>query len=103
MSQWKFLAKTSDLKSGQMTTIQIENKSVLLMRTQDKFYACNELCPHEEISLALGALQGQYIKCSLHGSRFDLSTGKAMDEPAEDDLKLYPLKIDGEKILIKLE
>ena len=44
----------------------------------------------------MGALQGDKVKCPLHGSRFCLRDGQALDDPAEVDLECYPARFtDG--------
>ena len=34
-------------------------------------------------------LDGERIKCSLHGSRFSLATGEPMDDPADTPIRTY--------------
>ena len=97
------LATLDDVKPGQMFCVEHNGKRILLANVDGTVYACNEMCPHEEVSLALGALQGNLLKCSLHGSRFDLTTGKVLDEPADEDLKVYPVKIEGNAICVAIE
>jgi nitrite reductase/ring-hydroxylating ferredoxin subunit len=62
----------------------------------------DETCTHEEASLSTGVLQGELVKCPLHGSRFSVCTGKALEEPAEEDLRTYPVRLEGGRILIGL-
>ena len=94
------LATLDDVKPGKMLCVTHNGNRILLANVDGTVYACDEMCPHEEISLGLGALQGTRLKCSLHGSRFDLLTGKVLDEPCEEDLKIYPVKIDGDAICV---
>ena len=97
-----FAAKLADVKPGKMFRVKLDDKLLLLANVDGTIHACDEMCTHEEVSLALGALQGNCIKCSLHGSRFDLLTGKALDEPADEDLRIYPVKIEGDSILVMI-
>ena len=55
-----------------------------------------------DASLAKGSLHGHCVKCPLHGSRFDLSTGEALDEPAEDPVNTYEVRVEGDDILVAL-
>jgi len=95
-----FAAKLDDVKPGKMFRVELEGKLILLANANGTVHACDEMCTHEDVSLSLGALQGNCIKCSLHGSRFDLLTGKPIDEPADEDLRIYPVKIEGDSILV---
>jgi len=65
-------------------------------------YAVDDLCTHEDASLSKGSLHGECVKCPLHGSRFRLPTGEALDDPAEIPLNTYEVKIDGDDILVNV-
>jgi 3-phenylpropionate/trans-cinnamate dioxygenase ferredoxin subunit len=43
------------------------------------------------------------IECPLHAARFNISTGKCTAGPGGRDLKVYPLRVEGDRILIKVE
>jgi len=100
---YKFAAKLSQVGVGKMFRVQLDGKLLLLANVDGTIHACDEMCTHEEVSLSLGALQGNCLKCSLHGSRFDLLTGKALDEPADEDLRIYPVKIEDDSILVNIQ
>jgi len=97
------LANIGDLAPGDMTCVTIAGKGVLLANVDGTFYATDDMCTHEDARLCTGSLKDEYVKCPLHGSRFNLKTGKVMDDPADEDLRTYPLKIEGNKILICLD
>lgn len=98
-----FAAKLERVGVGKMFRVQLEGKLLLLANVEGTIHACDEMCTHEDVSLSLGALQGNCLKCSLHGSRFDLLTGKPLDEPADEDLRIYPVKIEGDSILVDIK
>jgi len=98
-----FAAKLADVAPGTMFRVELDGKRILLVNAEGTIHACDEMCTHEEVSLALGALKGNCIKCSLHGSRFDLLTGKPLDEPADEDLRIYPVRIEGDSILVDVK
>ena len=45
-------------------------------------------------------LRGELVKCPLHGSRFNVCTGAALEEPAEENLRTYPVRLEGGRILV---
>jgi len=94
------VAIMSTLAVGTMMRIDHKGTRYLLANADGTVYACDEMCTHEDASLYLGALQGDCLKCPLHGSRFDLKTGKPLDEPADEDLKLYPVKVENNTIYV---
>ena len=42
------------------------------------------------------------IECPLHGGRFDIRTGEALSAPVSIDLKTYPVKVVGGRVLVDL-
>lgn len=43
------------------------------------------------------------IECPLHGGRFDICTGKALSAPVYEDLRIYPVKVDGDRIYVQID
>ena len=85
-----------------MFRVELEGKLILLANANGTVHACDEMCTHEGFWLEWGAWQGDWLKCSLHGSRLDLKTGKPLDEPAYEDLAVYPVKVEDNKIFVAL-
>jgi 3-phenylpropionate/trans-cinnamate dioxygenase ferredoxin subunit len=42
------------------------------------------------------------VECWLHGSCFDLRTGKPTGPPASAPVATYPVKIDGDDVFVTL-
>ncbi len=59
-------------------------------------HAVSDVCSHADVSLSEGEVDGCTIECWLHGSRFDLRTGKPTGLPATKPVPVYPVKIEGE-------
>ena len=102
MSKVKIATKSS-IKPGQLMATEINGHSYLLANVNGNFYVTDELCTHEDWSLANGALKDHCVECPLHGSRFDLRTGKPQEEPATESLRTYPVQVEGEDIYIELD
>lgn len=96
------LAELDQLGIGKMIRVDVVDKRIMLANVDGTVYAVDDMCTHEDASLTMGALQGECVKCPLHGSRFDLKTGKALDEPADEALVVYPVRLDGNSILVDL-
>ncbi len=81
-----------------------DGKPYALYRTaDDRYFATDGLCTHEYAELSDGFVQGTIIECPLHNGRFDFTTGEAKGAPACVDLQTYPVKVEGGRILIKLD
>ncbi len=97
------MADVGEVAPGKMKCVQIEGRRILLANVDGTIYAADDMCTHEDASLSTGSLHGEYVKCPLHGSRFNLRTGQVMEEPAEEDLRTYPVRIEDGGILVGIE
>ena len=95
---WIAIASVDDLDVDQMKPVDIGGQRLLLVRTETTFYLISEMCSHEDYSLALGCIKGERIKCSLHGSYFDLSNGQPLDEPADEPIDVFPIRVEAGKV-----
>lgn len=95
---WQPVAHVGDLEDGQMKAVTVDGHRCLVVLAEGRYYVVDEMCSHEDYSLALGCIKGSRIKCSLHGSYFDLATGAALDEPADEPIRSYPVKVDADTI-----
>jgi 3-phenylpropionate/trans-cinnamate dioxygenase ferredoxin subunit len=87
----------TELAPGQMVRLELNGHRILLANSDGDFLAVENNCSHEDVPLHLGCLEGDRIRCSLHGSRFDLKTGQPLDEPADEPIRTYETRqIDGE-------
>ncbi|PUB76099.1 MAG: non-heme iron oxygenase ferredoxin subunit [gamma proteobacterium symbiont of Ctena orbiculata] len=102
-NDWVQVARCDELQPGRMKRVDIDGRHYLIVNANGRIYAVDDLCSHEEVSLYLGCIQGDSIKCSLHGSRFSLKNGKPLDEPATEPIKTYPTKISSDLIYLHVE
>ena len=96
------VASLQDLKTSKLMCVKPRGLRIALAYIDGKVFAIDDLCSHEDASLSKGSLHGECIKCPLHGSRFDLNTGAALDEPADEAVKTYPVRVEGESILVRI-
>jgi 3-phenylpropionate/trans-cinnamate dioxygenase ferredoxin subunit len=94
------VADEHELAPGQMKTVAIAGRRILLVNAEGTHYAVDEMCSHEDYSLALGCVKDRSIKCSLHGSYFDLATGEPTEEPASEPIRTYPVRVADGKVWV---
>jgi len=93
-------ARAGELAPGRMKRVDLAGRRILLANVNGRYCAVDDTCTHEEASLSRGVLKGEFVKCPLHNSRFNVCTGKAMEEPAEEDLRTYPVREEGDRVLV---
>ncbi|MGK0501038.1 MAG: 3-phenylpropionate/trans-cinnamate dioxygenase ferredoxin subunit [Oceanicoccus sp.] len=95
-------AKASDIAQGKTLCVEIDNIEILICHSKEGFYAVNNMCSHADEKLSLGKLKDCRILCPLHGAAFDIRNGEALSKPARDPITSYPLKLEGDSILVAL-
>ena len=94
--QYHEVAKLKELPNGSAMRVEVDGVEVALVHTEGQVYAIDDVCSHAEVSLSEGEVQGCFIECWLHGSRFDLLTGAPTGLPATRPVAVYPVHvIDG--------
>ncbi|MEP6697657.1 MAG: non-heme iron oxygenase ferredoxin subunit [Pseudonocardiales bacterium] len=84
--------------------VEIDGVPVCIVKADGgDVYAINDVCSHADVSLSEGDVEDTTIECWLHGSRFDLTTGRPTGLPATQPVPVYPTKIDGDEILVRLK
>jgi len=83
------VAGVADIAPGKFIKVTVDGRAYIVAQVEDRFYAVEDNCSHEDYPLSYGCLDGKRIKCSLHGSRFSLETGQPEDEPADAPIATY--------------
>jgi len=65
-------------------------------------YAVQDLCTHDDGPLGEGTLVDGQIQCPRHGARFDVKTGAVGRMPAIVPIRVYPVKVEGEDVLVQI-
>ena len=94
------VAEVSDLAVGEMMVVEVDGERVLLVNVEGNVYACDDVCSHAFASLSEGDLNGVEVECPLHGSAFNVTTGEVNSPPADESIKTYQLRIEGQDILL---
>lgn len=92
-----------DIPLEEMRCISLSDRNLLVAHTREGIFVADEMCTHEDARLCDGNLSGTRVKCPLHGSRFELTTGKVLDDPAETDLVIYPVTIIEQAIYVSID
>ncbi len=97
------VAKTDDVKPGQLKSFPVDGKRVLIANVQGTFFATQDLCTHDNGTLADGELIGDEIECPRHGGRFSAKTGEVRALPPMFPIKTYPVRIEGDEIKVSFD
>lgn len=100
------VGKTSDIPEGEARRFVADRIEVAVANLGNgMFLAVDDVCSHAEASLSEGEVDtdDETIECPRHGSVFDLSTGQPRSLPATLPVLSFPVKVEGDTIMIELE
>jgi nitrite reductase/ring-hydroxylating ferredoxin subunit len=88
------------LRVGQMFPVKVGSENVLVCRTESGVYAVENRCTHMESPLYGGAIEGDAIRCPLHGLKYDLRTGEPFTMGRLDHLRTYAVTIEDDNVFV---
>ena len=93
----------SDLPEEGAISVVLDGKPIDIARSNGEIFAIADICSHADVALSEGDVEDCAIECWLHGSRFDLRTGKPTGLPATKAVATYSVTVEGDDVLVKLE
>ena len=92
----------ADLAPESAMAVHVGRADIAVVHSDGAFYAIADECSHAAIPLSEGDVEHGEIECYLHGSRFDLKTGRPLGLPATQPVAVYPCQVQGDDIYIDL-
>jgi nitrite reductase/ring-hydroxylating ferredoxin subunit len=95
------VCETTAVGDGEVLRVEVEGFPLLAVyNTEGEFFVSDDTCSHGSASLAEGFLEGTEIECPWHSGTFCIRTGRALTFPAVEPIRVYPVTVVGETILI---
>ena len=89
-------AKLDEVPEGTIKPVEIGGTPIILCNTDGRIFAVINRCSHAEEKLECGRMKRGWIACPVHGARFDLETGDALNPPATQPITTYEVRVvDG--------
>ncbi|HQU67465.1 MAG TPA: MocE family 2Fe-2S type ferredoxin [Albidovulum sp.] len=103
MSNWIDACSTDEIDEEDVMRFDHDGRTFAIYHSPDgEFFATDGLCSHEKVHLAGGLVMDYMIECPKHNGQFDYRTGEAMRAPVCVNLRTYPVKVEGERVLIQV-
>lgn len=105
MSEGIRVASLGDIPEGEGIAIDRAvtgtDDNVALLRDDDgSVWALNDTCTHADASLADGWVEGGFVECPLHSSKFCLKTGVVQGLPATCDAITHRVEVRGDDVFV---
>ena len=102
MADFIKVAELDEIDEGELLGLEVDGELICLARVNGGICAFTDNCTHISGPLNEGELDGEVLTCPWHGAQFNVRTGKVLRGPARQDIQTYPVKIEGESILVSL-
>ena len=93
----------ADVPDEGVIPVEVGGVEVAVVKSAGQYFAVRDECSHAQIQLSEGDVGECEIECWLHGSRFDLRTGKPTGPPAVRAVPVYPVTVDGQRVLVDID
>lgn len=100
---WVDACGVDEIDEEDVIGFRYEGQRYALYRTaDDRYFATDGLCTHEQVPLYNGLVMDEIIECPKHNGRFDFTTGEAKGAPVCVNLKTYETQIVDGRLYIRI-
>ncbi|MDE2372001.1 MAG: Rieske 2Fe-2S domain-containing protein [Burkholderiales bacterium] len=100
---YRKVGSLDELWEGEMAEVEVDDHVIVLVCSEGgEVRAFQGICPHQDIPLAEGKFDGKVLMCRAHQWTFDARTGAGIN-PGDCRLAEYPVKVEGDDILVAIE
>lgn len=103
LDNWVDAIAVDDLPADDVKGVVVGGRDIAIYAVGDDVYATDNVCTHGQARLCDGFLDGHEIECPLHQGKFDVRNGQPTCEPVTEALRSYPVKIEGQRIFLRID
>ncbi len=92
-----------EVPSDEALAVTVGRYDLAIARHEDEVFALQDLCSHAAVALSEGEVADCRIECWLHGSEFDLRTGKPVTLPATEPVATFPVDVRGSDVYVDID
>ena len=101
MAEFLRVARREEIPEGQGKVVKVAGRTLAVFNSGGKFYATDNTCLHRGGPLGEGHVKENIVSCPWHLWGFNVTTGVCTAN-AEFKLETFPVKVEGEDILVGL-
>jgi nitrite reductase/ring-hydroxylating ferredoxin subunit len=92
----------ADLPPGALRAVRANDVPLRLAAEDGEVCAISNQCGDGPLPLEFSTLDGPVLRCSWHGCRYDVRSGKRLDDDG-DRLRAYPVSVEEGRIRVALD
>ena len=103
--QWQRACALAEIGEDRALAVTLRTSAgddvdLAVARDGDEVFVLQDVCSHAAVALTEGEVADCQIECWLHGSTFDLRTGKPTVLPATEPVATFPVEVRGGEVYI---
>ncbi|KKW64365.1 non-heme iron oxygenase ferredoxin subunit [Mycolicibacterium elephantis] len=100
--RWVRAACLDDVAGDEPIGIVVDGIEIALFNDDGRIFALADRCTHGNAKLSDGFIEDGCIECPLHQALFDLATGEVRRGPADEPVRSFNIRVDGDDIIVGL-
>jgi 3-phenylpropionate/trans-cinnamate dioxygenase ferredoxin subunit len=97
------IASSGQIHEGVTRRILVAGVEIVALRFNGRVCVLSNFCTHDGCRMSNGRVTEQGLRCSCHGSLFDVNTGKPTRPPADRPLAVFPVKEEDGRIWVGID
>ena len=89
-----------EVRGDEALAVLVDDLEVAIARDGEEFFAIRNECSHAAVALSEGEVADGTVECWLHGSCFDLRSGKPTHLPATEPVAIFPVELRGGDVYV---
>ena len=89
-----------EVPDDEALAVEVGDLELAIARDGDEIFAVQNVCSHAEVALSEGEVADGTVECWLHGSCFDLRTGKPTHLPATEPVATFAVEVRGGDVYV---
>jgi nitrite reductase/ring-hydroxylating ferredoxin subunit len=97
---WVKIANKNEIREGNGKEVHVNGQRIALFLSNNKYYAIEALCRHQDGSLAPGKIEGEVVECPLHFWHYNIRTGELLDYMEGVKLNTFDVEVRKNEIYL---
>lgn len=99
---WVRVCRLDELRVDEAKAITVDGVDLGIYRLADGCYALRDICTHAFAHLSQGFVDNGIVECPLHQARFEIRTGKSLDDIAPEDVTSHAVKVENGDVFVRV-
>jgi nitrite reductase/ring-hydroxylating ferredoxin subunit len=87
---------------GRMAAFELDGLELVLCNAAGALCVIEDRCPHAEVALSEGRLEGTVLECPMHGGKLDVRDGKPIAAPIRRSVRTFAVRQAGDHIQVEV-